>query len=711
MTDNPFRLFYSLGYHDLLPIIPPNAELSPDSNVTAKGKVPGSRNANGQWVGRSYKKTSTHERDLDAWHAWGAGVGIRGSETLLFVDVDHHDKDAAQRLHALIVEHLGPGALRFGRKPGFVMAFRTTEHVKTRMFKFGTPSANGKKPGIDFISDNLFVVAHGIHAGTGKPYTWHPAPPAYDTLTEISPDQVRRLIAAIDQEFGIVTGKESEEPREPIDPETLRAPDMETLRKTLAAVPNSQEMFPTREHYIAMLQAIKGAAGPENDAEGLELWLDWCARWDDATRDNDPDVAEADWHKAHDSRQIGFAHIQKHAVGLFFQPVQLDPIDDMFAANAEATGQRAGDEITFHFQPVSIFADRQIPERDWIVPNLIPNKTVTLLMGDGGTGKSLLALQLAVAVSCKREWLGQEVADGPVVVISAEDDEDELHRRFTQIFRHYDIPLYLIDNLRFLSLAGEDAVIGALQGEQIKPTKIFHFIEAEVQRTKPKLVVFDTLADLFGGNEINRTQTRQFIGLLRGISIRHDCASLLLGHPSVAGMQSGSGSSGSTAWSNSVRSRLYLERVAENGFEPNPDMRRLTTKKSNYGRVGGQIGLRWTEGVFVPDEAAVGASGPQGNAKAQAEFLAALERFTLQGRVVSSNPGANYAPSLFAAAGGAGFTKAAFKAAMDGLFAIGAIRLVEEGRAGKRRTKLVAVSPEERGFPPEDNLSPEDVFS
>ena len=40
-----------------------------------------------------------------------------------------------------------------------------------------------------------------------------------------------------------------------------------------------------------------------------------------------------------------------------------------------------------------------MPPREWLVDALVPMKTVTLFSGDGGTGKSLLALQLAVAVA------------------------------------------------------------------------------------------------------------------------------------------------------------------------------------------------------------------------------------------------------------------------------------------------------------------------
>ena len=57
--------------------------------------------------------------------------------------------------------------------------------------------------------------------------------------------------------------------------------------------------------------------------------------------------------------------------------------------------------------------------------DLIPQKTVTLFSGDGGTGKSLLSLQLAVGVVTGRGWIGKAVSGGSVIYMSAEDDDDE----------------------------------------------------------------------------------------------------------------------------------------------------------------------------------------------------------------------------------------------------------------------------------------------
>jgi RecA-family ATPase len=63
-----------------------------------------------------------------------------------------------------------------------------------------------------------------------------------------------------------------------------------------------------------------------------------------------------------------------------------------------------------------------VPPREWIVADYIPDKTVSLLGGDGATGKSLLALQLAAARALAREWIGLLPEPGRTLVLSAEDD-------------------------------------------------------------------------------------------------------------------------------------------------------------------------------------------------------------------------------------------------------------------------------------------------
>ena len=72
------------------------------------------------------------------------------------------------------------------------------------------------------------------------------------------------------------------------------------------------------------------------------------------------------------------------------------------------------------FYSAATLAGKAVPPREWLVPDLVPSKTVTLFGGDGGTGKSLLALQLAVAVAAETGWIGRPLTAGRVIFLSAE---------------------------------------------------------------------------------------------------------------------------------------------------------------------------------------------------------------------------------------------------------------------------------------------------
>lgn len=341
------------------------------------------------------------------------------------------------------------------------------------------------------------------------------------------------------------------------------------------------------------------------------------------------------------------------------------------------------------FYSAAILQGRPVPQRQWLVPDLVPQKTVTLFSGDGGTGKSLLALQLAVAAVLGTRWLGRWVSPGNALMISAEDDDDELHRRLDDALRAEGRGYSDVANLTLRSLAGEDALLAMETQVALIETALFAELESRAANDMPALIVIDTLADVYPANENDRAKVRQFVGILRGLAIRQKCAVMLLGHPSLTGLNSGSGTSGSTAWHNSVRSRLYLSRIVQDGYEPDTRKRVLSVKKQNYGETGNDIAMTWQEGVFVPDATETTLDRMAGAAKAERVFLKLLRLFTDQGRRVNHAGGPTYAPKLFAEHPDAeGMTKRALKTAMEGLLAAGKIRVTEDGPASKRRTFL-----------------------
>jgi RecA-family ATPase len=385
------------------------------------------------------------------------------------------------------------------------------------------------------------------------------------------------------------------------------------------------------------------------------------------------------------------------------------PDDNAANAAAEAIGNDAEVETSAKSKPTSELPlpfiniagwdGATAPEREWVVQDRVPQKNVTLLSGEGGVGKSIVSLHLAVATVLGRDWLSAVPTPGPALVVCCEDDDDELHRRLDRIVEHYSVTFGAtygeLKDMHLLSLAGQSAVLAAPnRNGVVRTTKLFERIHEAACDIRPRLIVLDNSADVFAGNENERTQVRQFVTLLRGLAISANAGVLLTSHPSLTGINTGSGLSGSTAWNASVRSRLYFRRAkTEKDEEPDPDLRVLEVMKSNYGPVGETVTVRWKGGLFLP---VVGLSNLEKLAaerKAEQVFLTLLDRFTLQCRNTCEKPSApNYAPTQFAKESEArelGIRKADFEGAMRGLFAADKICLEPYGPRSRGTSRLV----------------------
>jgi RecA-family ATPase len=295
------------------------------------------------------------------------------------------------------------------------------------------------------------------------------------------------------------------------------------------------------------------------------------------------------------------------------------------------------------FTPVT-WHGRQTPRRRWCVEGFIPLGNVTMLNGDGGLGKTLLAMQLQAAGALSLPWLGLPLEPIKSLGVYCEDDADELHRRMADIAAHYRRDLDALNDVHPASRVGEENLLVHFDKNDVAhPTALYQELAIQAADLDVRLIVLDSLHDLFGGNEIIRTHARQFIGLLRKLALGINGAVLLCAHPSVAGMNSGTGTSGSTGWNNAVRSRLYLTRPKDD--DDNDDNGRvLKTVKSNYGPLGNDLEVTWRDGVFVRN--IVDTSDPYGQAELM--FLECLDKSAREGRHVSASPNSpSFAPKSF----------------------------------------------------------------
>jgi RecA-family ATPase len=136
---------------------------------------------------------------------------------------------------------------------------------------------------------------------------------------------------------------------------------------------------------------------------------------------------------------------------------------------------------------------KPVPPREWLVEGLIPMRQVTLIYGDGATGKTLIELQLSVAVATGTDWLGKLPREGNVLILSAEDDIDETHRRLADIVAGREFGMDSLGGLTIAPLAGEDAIL-AVSGRSgvLSPTDLFAEVESAVEAIRPTLLCIDT---------------------------------------------------------------------------------------------------------------------------------------------------------------------------------------------------------------------------
>lgn len=226
--------------------------------------------------------------------------------------------------------------------------------------------------------------------------------------------------------------------------------------------------------------------------------------------------------------------------------------------------------------------DADIPPFRFLFEPLLPRGNVTLLAADGGTGKSTLALALIAHVACGRAWGGLPTVQGRALFVSLEDPADVCRLRLREVIRAYDLGA-CGQGVRIVDGTKGAGALAAPRDGRLYPTPVFIELMGLVRRETFDLIVIDNASDAFAGNENDRQEVRTFIRLLGQMARMTTAAVLLLAHVDKATVRaaaktSGSMYSGSTAWNNSVRSRLGMFRGEDGALT-------LVHEKSNLAKL------------------------------------------------------------------------------------------------------------------------------
>jgi RecA-family ATPase len=243
-------------------------------------------------------------------------------------------------------------------------------------------------------------------------------------------------------------------------------------------------------------------------------------------------------------------------------------------------------------------------------------------------------------------------------------------------------------------LTGQDAVLATVLGRsnKIEPTPLYKLLLEAAGDLRPKMIGIASAANVFAGSENDRSQAQQFVSLLTRIAIVAGGTVQLISHPSLTGINSDSGISGTTAWHNSVRARVYLKSVKPaEGEQPDTDLREIVFKKNNYGPISASIVLQYRDGLYLPVPGVSSLDQTAREAVACEVFLALLKRLRDENRFVSAQPSRSYAPAIFARedeAKRANLSNKALEAAMRELFRAGKIWNEPCGRPSRPAYRL-----------------------
>ena len=262
--------------------------------------------------------------------------------------------------------------------------------------------------------------------------------------------------------------------------------------------------------------------------------------------------------------------------------------------------------------------------QSWLIENWLPRSCIAMLTGDGGVGKSRLALQLAWALSGGGQWLGEAgqmpspgcdygigfeaLQPSKIVYASWEDSPEQIRGRLywlEQAGKSGNGENFKIADMRAMGHLWSARERNGVPGI----TRAGELLRTTAEEEEARLLVVDTLGVANGASEIDRAQVGAFFADWAAWADEIDCAVLLIAHPPKT---VGVAYSGSTGILGGVRAMWTIERVrrdcsggcsskknctCEPGFAY-----RLVNAKQNYSERTGAIWLTNSRGVWLESQ-------------------------------------------------------------------------------------------------------------
>lgn len=189
----------------------------------------------------------------------------------------------------------------------------------------------------------------------------------------------------------------------------------------------------------------------------------------------------------------------------------------------------------------------EMPPPVWMIDSLIPQSALVAVYGESETFKSFWAIDLAMSVGAGVPFMGKPTQKGFVVYVAAEGGGGLAKRVLAWLVAH-DLDPKDVD----ISFVLESVSVGSNTPDV---ERLKHRLDNELRR-KPTLIVFDTLARCFEGDENQQEDMGTFINGIDTLRKEYGCTNMVVHHTGV----NTSRARGSTALRSGVETMICIER-------------------------------------------------------------------------------------------------------------------------------------------------------
>ena len=197
----------------------------------------------------------------------------------------------------------------------------------------------------------------------------------------------------------------------------------------------------------------------------------------------------------------------------------------------------------WHLIASSDWAEADIPRRQWLVPSYLMRGKVSALIGAPEAGKSTLALKWGIALVLDAPFGGYKPCPLPgeaprarrVMILNAEDDEDEQRRRISALIREVSSRTIadLGNNLIRVNPKGETARLfqPGLSAGEVVTTQALEDLKTQITAMHVDVLVLDPLVELMGGADENSNAVMGMVfATLRALAKDTGIAILVIHH-------------------------------------------------------------------------------------------------------------------------------------------------------------------------------------